>query len=68
MTLTIFGSLIVDTKQIVSHELRQPFAELLDAQQRVNTNTSRRYVAPAIGQPAETHNQKRTPSRLRMPS
>lgn len=30
MTLTIFGKLEVDTKQIVGHELRPPFSELLD--------------------------------------
>ena len=35
MTLTVFGeSLKVDTKEIVEHELRTPFAELVEVQQR----------------------------------
>jgi site-specific DNA recombinase len=42
MTLTVFDKLKVDTKKIVDHELRPPFAELVEVQKRRDTPSKAR--------------------------
>lgn len=50
MTLTVFGQLAVDTRQIVDHQLNPPFADLLDAQQRLTTSTKTQHYQRTTGQ------------------